>query len=211
MNSHPSIRLLRRHNGFTLVELMLTILVAGIIAGLAAPNMRSFVLNSRLTSTSNDLLRSLQAARSEAAKTQSNIVVCMSANAETELVNPTCDDENLNSWIVFQDTNRNWQRDVGETVSGVGTFDANKVYLLMNNSKKLSFGPSGFANPAGSTPLTQTPSTAILICDSRGNVSIGHQSAARGLEVQPTGRARIMRSTAEIGDLLTTLGSTCPP
>ncbi|MGQ0658291.1 MAG: GspH/FimT family pseudopilin [Chromatiales bacterium] len=54
--------------GFTIIELMITILVLAILLGLAVPNMRDFILRNRLTSQTNALVASLQFARSEAVK-----------------------------------------------------------------------------------------------------------------------------------------------
>src|SRR5205823_3742250 len=70
----------RMHRGFTLTELMVTVAVAGVLAMVAVPNMRTFLQNNRLSSASNDLLRSFNLARTEAIKHQANVVVCAVAD-----------------------------------------------------------------------------------------------------------------------------------
>src|SRR5882762_7875806 len=105
---------MRAHRGFTLTELMVTVAVAGVLAMVAVPNMRTFLQNGRLSSASNDLLRSFNLARTEAIKHQANVVVCASA-APTAAV-PQCSYGPFNGWIVFQDTNLNWQWDNGEPI-----------------------------------------------------------------------------------------------
>lgn len=53
-------------NGLTLIELMIVIILIGIGAALAAPNFSNIIRDTRLTTQANNLLSSLQLARSEA-------------------------------------------------------------------------------------------------------------------------------------------------
>jgi type IV fimbrial biogenesis protein FimT len=66
--------------GFTLVELMITLLVGAILLGIAVPSFRNFVQDSRLTTESNSLVYSLNLARSEAVKSDGSVEVCASTN-----------------------------------------------------------------------------------------------------------------------------------
>ncbi|MBS0389393.1 MAG: GspH/FimT family pseudopilin, partial [Proteobacteria bacterium] len=102
----------RRQPGFTLIELLITLTVASILVGLMVPNMRDFIRNNRLSGGVNDMLHSLQVARSEAIKRQNgNVVWCGTSNPNA--ANPTCDYATMAGWFVFQDTNGNWQHDNG--------------------------------------------------------------------------------------------------
>ena len=65
--------------GFTLVELMVTLLVLAILLGVAVPSFRDAALSSRLTAYANDLVASAQIARSEAIKRNVDITLCASA------------------------------------------------------------------------------------------------------------------------------------
>lgn len=61
--------------GFTIIELMLVLVVVAVLAGLAAPSMSDFISSSRLRSASSDFYSALIAARSEAIKRRTNVVV----------------------------------------------------------------------------------------------------------------------------------------
>jgi len=62
--------------GFTLIELMMTILVLAILLGLAVPSFRDASLGSRLAGYANDMVASAQLARSEAIKRNRLVVIC---------------------------------------------------------------------------------------------------------------------------------------
>lgn len=57
-------------NGFTLIELMVTLVLVSVMLVLAAPNFIAFQRNSELTTTANSFLATLSAARAEAMKRQ---------------------------------------------------------------------------------------------------------------------------------------------
>lgn len=54
------------NNGFTLIELMITLVVVIILVAIAAPSFNSMIRDSRAATQANNLLSSLQVARSEA-------------------------------------------------------------------------------------------------------------------------------------------------
>jgi len=68
--------------GFTLVELMVTIVVAAILLGLAVPAFRSFMQNDQQWTQTNNLLLALNTARSDAIKSDlaAGAQVCSSSN-----------------------------------------------------------------------------------------------------------------------------------
>lgn len=56
------------NNGFTLVELMVTVAVLAIVLSLGVPSYRTLIINNRLTTQANALAVSINLARSEAIK-----------------------------------------------------------------------------------------------------------------------------------------------
>jgi len=198
------------HRGFTLVELMITLTVASILVGLMVPNIRDFIRNNRLSSGVNDMLHSLQVARTEAIKRQNgNVVLCGTANPTANPAALNCDYQTFNAWFVFQDTNGNWQHDNGEPIiERHGFLDTTVTVKTDANDRIVSFSPSGFANPAG----VRVPVATIVICDSRGVVQYGNTATARTLLIAPTGRARASSTwnDVKLTALPLVVGGSCP-
>jgi type IV fimbrial biogenesis protein FimT len=69
----------RRVDGFTLVELVVTVALMATIVGLAAPSMRSFVAGQRIRALTHDLTSDLLLARSEALKRNAAVIVARDA------------------------------------------------------------------------------------------------------------------------------------
>src|SRR5690606_41949543 len=68
-----------KQHGFTLYELLITLLVIGIVLVIGVPNLSDFTRNSRITGAANGLHTSFMVARSEAARAKTNIPICASA------------------------------------------------------------------------------------------------------------------------------------
>jgi type IV fimbrial biogenesis protein FimT len=198
-----------RRAGFTLIELMVTLSVAAILMAIAIPNLRNFIRNNRLTSGVNDLLHSIQVARTEAIKRQQgNVVVCGTTDPGAGTAALTCTYNTFRGWFVFQDTNGNWQRDANEPVIETHTLiDASVTVKSDANGNIVSFSPSGFANPAGA----QVPTATVVMCDVRGVQAVGNNSTARAVFITATGRARASATYADVHNTaLPLVGGACP-
>lgn len=74
---------MRKAKGFTLIELMITLAILGVILGLAAPAMGDFVVRQRVSSQANELMLALAYARSEAVTRGIDVAVLPATNANT--------------------------------------------------------------------------------------------------------------------------------
>jgi type IV fimbrial biogenesis protein FimT len=185
-----------RVGGFTLYELLITILVIGVVITLGIPNFGEFTANSRMTSTANDLHSSFQLARSEAARAKANITICASPNS-MDLAAANCGGEFENGWIVFVDEDGDINRDPGEAV--VRSFPAVPNGITISNpgtGDYFSYAPTGLGRgDVGALPALQR----AILCDDRGNeTAAGGLSSARALVVTPVGRAAVLRDVDQV-------------
>ncbi len=81
---------MRRRHGFTLVEAMIVIAVAGVILVLAAPSLRDLILMQRLRGVNSQLVTDLQFARAEAVARRSLVGVALN------------DDTAMTCYVIYQ-------------------------------------------------------------------------------------------------------------
>lgn len=66
---------MKRQHGFTLIELMITLVILGIILAIAMPAITDFAVKQRVSSKANEMMLSLAFARSEALKLNQDVRV----------------------------------------------------------------------------------------------------------------------------------------
>ena len=70
-------------NGFTLIELMVVVAIAAILASLAAPSFKSFVSGQRVKTAASDFAMAAILARSEAIKRNANVTITPATSGAT--------------------------------------------------------------------------------------------------------------------------------
>jgi len=185
-----------KQTGFTLYELLTTMLIVGVVLALGVPNMQSFRQNSRISSTANDLHSSFYLARSEAARSKSNVTIC--ASADSMAATPTCGGELEAGWIVFEDTDGDIVVDAGEPIlKRYPVIEPGVVINTPGPDDYFSFASTGLGR--GSVLAAAPALSAVVFCDDRGNVPGGSgRSTARLLIVTPLGRAAILSDIGQI-------------
>jgi type IV fimbrial biogenesis protein FimT len=144
----------RMLRGVTLVELVITLAVIGVLATVAVPSFRQFLESGRLTTATNDLLGDFNLARAEAIKRQQGqVVMCVSTTG----TGCTASSPWSSGWMVFWDNNTNGSYAVAE----------NDILLKIHSAL-----PSGIATGA-------VPANTGLIAFNR----LGAQNAITSLQI----------------------------
>ena len=173
-----------RMAGVTLLELLVVIAVAAILMSVATSSYKSITLSSRISGEINGLLGDMQYARSEAIKQGQNVVICVSSDGVTCMLN----NYNWNQgWIVFVDP-------TGAKAGGNASLVLRYQVAFSSNSaggssdtltdgvtSNESFDREGIALSAGAViPLHTTPvdatKTRCLEVTNVGNVSVQQPS-----------------------------------
>lgn len=199
MQPQPSPFLSMAVHGFTLMELIITLTIASILAVVAVPSFQSFVLENRLTTQTNDLVADLAFARSEAIKRGRNVTVCVrDAGANT------CD-TTAPAWhsnrLVWVDENNDGTINTAEILRARGLLDGDNVLLASNIPAILTFFRDGLTNVA--PPALGLPNH-FKVCDRRKN------AYSRVAQVDRSGRVRTTREASFTTDATQTNFLNCP-
>ena len=162
--------------GFTLVEMMVTLLVAAIFLGVAVPSYYSLIQNNKVVAMTNKLAASLNYARMEAIRRGQRVSVCAAADAA--LSSCGAQTQWAQGWIVFVDNNSD------------NTIDANDELVKVHESL-----------PRGTTVVA---STNIISYDGTGFITSGaanlnisaancNRDNARNLALSTTGHLSVSR------------------
>ena len=181
---------MKRQSGFTIIELLIVVAIAAVLAALGGPAMGTFIKNNRLQSKTHAVMADILFARAEAVNRKIRVVMCRSADAMA--ATPSCggnaQDWGTGGYIVFVDNNGNATYENGtDELLRRGAPGTNNVTLRTNgtSNNNLEFNVDGTTRENGGT-------ARFAVCDERG-VNFGRQ-----LDVPPHGRPKI--TTGSQGD-----------
>lgn len=159
--------------GFTLVELMVTVAILAIIAGIAAPSFTNLIRSNRVTSAGNELVALMQVARSGAISNRATATVCPSTDGST------CAAATGNRWIATV-TKNGATTVLRDSTFSTGVSVAGSPNLAGANNK-FTFTPNGFSAVGANTSGT----VGVCVGELSGqndidvSASIGRISTAR--------------------------------
>ncbi len=163
----------QQYSGLTLIELVITLTIASILALFIAPSFVGVIRDSRLTIQINQLVSALHIARSEAINRSISTVVCSSTDSTTCSISSGGVFEP--GWLVFVDENEDGKVNGSDMIIRVYPALTGGNELRFNNGYKVTYGPTGIGKTAGT----------FVLCDDRGALS------ARAVVVNPVGRTRL--------------------
>ncbi|AUZ85694.1 GspH/FimT family pseudopilin [Methylophaga nitratireducenticrescens] len=169
------------NNGFTLIELMITLVVVIILVAIAAPSFNSMIRDNRAATQANNLLSSLQLARSEAINRGVQVTMRSNTNNAWE-----------DGWLVFTDWNGDGQIPAANLNLKDCSVDGQDCLLMeqqalgnnitltpgTNHAVGLTFLPSGEITAAGGGIGTGTFNLCIPDANQR-NIVISASGRAR--------------------------------
>lgn len=148
--------------GFTMMELIVVVAIAGILASLAAPAFSSFINSTKQSSITSQLYSDLNRARSEAIKRNSRVLFCKRDATGIGCINGT--QYHTSGWLVCYDTNND---DVCDTSTATApnpivlhAAPSNMTLVLTRadgTTTPIRFNPNGTQGTAAAT-LTVTGS-----------------------------------------------------
>lgn len=100
----------RKTQGFTLIELMVTIAIMGIMAAIAMPSMSNFIANSRIKNRAEQTATLFRFAKGEAVRLNAPVLVCGVTIRSDGRGSGICGGNNYNSGMMaYADQNHNGQ------------------------------------------------------------------------------------------------------
>lgn len=174
----------QRIAGFTLIEALITISIAAILATLAMPSFTQMLENNRISAASNEFLTTMMYARSEAVKRSIAVTICTSANGTSC---STSLDDYAKGWLVFTDCNEDGLLTTAATacdLDGDGTNDPD--LLLRVNGPTLQVSVTSGQAPDSFTYLFSGRSQSASF-----NIGPDASTTTKTISVATTGRVRL--------------------
>jgi type IV fimbrial biogenesis protein FimT len=156
---------MKKHTGFTLIELIVTLAIAAILITIGAPSFRDFIMNNRLVSQANEFAAAVNIARSAAIKQQRNAYI--TSNSGTNWAN---------GWTVWVDNNGDGAQTASEIIRVTQAFTGNTTFTS-GGKTQFRYSPSGLVDGAGT----------LTLCDSRT------AETGRRIDVSAGGRSNVQR------------------
>jgi type IV fimbrial biogenesis protein FimT len=188
----------RTDAGFTLVELMVVLVVAGILLSIAVPSFQNMIRVNRMAAAANDFTFALMRARTEALKLGQNVVVCGSKNPEA--AQPSCTGDWSSGWIVFADN--------GPTANN--NYDAGETLLLVRGKLEDSYSVTANVPTGSGVYIAFRPQGAVA--GTIGNFEIkdsNYGESTRLICIGITGSARVLTKKSSSSGCTCTAAQNC--
>lgn len=168
-------------NGFTLIELMVTVALVAILLAVAVPSFTTYQRNAELTSFTNTLLSGINAARGEAMK-----------RGRYAMVVPTDGANWGNGWIVFVDVDGSGAYEAANDIA-ILTREPAPSYLTISNAGATTAANLYLMYDASGYSRLKTGAFGAWTFEIKRNDVTGADLLAqtRRIKIASTGRARV--------------------
>lgn len=167
-----------KSRGLTLVELLVVVAISALLAAMAVPNFRDFLVRRSVAAATSALASDYRLARSEAIRRSSPVTICRSTDGASCAAAGSWHD----GWIVFSDLNGNQAVDTGDelirvqsSLSGITSMQA--AGGPSGTKQAATFRFAGLAPGSGETLIVTGSSsvqggTASVVISNHGRASI---------------------------------------
>lgn len=160
---------MKKHSGFTLIELMVTLAVAAILLTVGIPSFRDFIMNNRLSSQANEFAAAVNLARSAAISKQRNAYITSKSGTNW-----------ATGWYVWVDdpnTGTLNSMDANEVLREAQPFTATTTFTSAGKTQ-FRYSPSGLVDGPGT----------LTLCDNRT------AETGRVIDISAAGRSNVQRA-----------------
>jgi len=165
--------------GFTLIEIIVTVAVAAVLASIGVPRLQNTIQDNRITTLYNGFLTDLNYTRNAAITFASPVTLCKRNSAGNDCDTTTANDWS-EGWLVFHDKDGDGAVDSDEKILLDNTDASSKTSLIFTgNSNRVTYNAQGFARGYAGK---------VTFCDDRGNDS------RKGMVISQNGRVRMADS-----------------
>jgi len=167
---------MQKHSGFTIVELLITMAVFGVLAAIAFPQMAGYSDNNKLVTQVNNLSANFQYARSEAIRRVRNVTV--------QTLDSTANWQS--GWRVFVDSNNNGIADPTELLRVVASLGTTTTFVGSGViPSQVVFSPNGRSD------VTVNAGETFKLCQTNRTGNYG-----KILRIFPLGRVEVATKIA---------------
>lgn len=142
----------RPDDGFTLVELLVTMAILVVALAVGVPSFEGVANGSRLSTATGELSAAIQLARGEAVRRNRNVVLC-----RTDDMTSCAAGSVWSAWLVFVDTDADDEADSDEELVRVASLSDNigirASAAISSRNDRITFLPNGVARAADERAL----------------------------------------------------------
>jgi type IV fimbrial biogenesis protein FimT len=181
--------------GFTIIELMVTIAIAGVLLAIAVPNLQNFIAGRAVTAQSQDIVDALRLARAEAMKRGSPVTLCRTTSATPKVCAPSAAGAGTwEYWMVFAETPATFdgKLDAADTPLRVMQAPAGKVDYDLSTPTYYSFQSTGIVISDSTNMVNAPPPPIITIAPRLSKNSSSFLRYERKICLNRQGRAQLL-------------------